>query len=302
MNTKSENRIISSSYPIGKGKPLNRVKIENYVCPYCDMRRDTILKYVAVRHEKICKKNPNHIEVKGHKHNEEAKKRISEGRKRFLAEHPEVHPWKKHSRFVSVPCEEFKAYLKEKGYTFEEEVEVVPNRHFSVDICFPDLMLVFEINGNQHYGDDMELLPYYQERHDLIEFLGWKVIEVPYNQSYNEEFRLRVCRQLDAKLSSKQSSESVWEFESPHPYIKTLKERKAKVEEEKLRKQEERKSSWNDELNRRKELILNSGIDITKFGWVGKVVEVTGLSKHQVEDCVNFFNIPSFKRGLKNNG
>lgn len=49
-------------------------------------------------------------------------------------------------------------------------------------------------------------------------------------------------------------------------------------------------------MEKRKELILNSGIDLNKFGWVGKVEKVTNLSKHQIEDCIKFFNIPSFKR------
>ena len=218
-------------------------------------------------------------------------------------------------------------------------------------------MLIFEINGNQHYDlDSMQLKPYYQERHDIISALGWTIVEIPYNQSYNEDFRMRVCRQLDAKLSSKQSSESAWEFESPHPYILTLRELqkrkqecKASLEEKKkqlleLRKQKDLLKQKNLQLKiqrleqnikrqeekekrrqrkveqarkegrlsssgkilgtkvpleimeKRKELILNSGIDLNKFGWVGKVEKVTNLSKHQIEDCIKFFNIPSFKR------
>lgn len=124
-------------------------------------------------------------------------------------------------------------------YEFEEEVKVVPDRNFSVDICFPNLMLIFEINGNQHYDlKTMELLPYYQERHNIISSLGWQVVEIPYNQSYNEDFRLRVCRQLDAKLTSNQY---IWEFESPHSYLETLKEIQEKKLKNSLRKEELRK-------------------------------------------------------------
>lgn len=49
-------------------------------------------------------------------------------------------------------------------------------------------------------------------------------------------------------------------------------------------------------MEKRKELILNSGIDLNKFGWVGKVEKITNLSKHRIENCIKFFNIPSFKR------
>lgn len=73
-----------------------------------------------------------------------------------------------------------------------------------------------------------------------------------------------------------------------------------KKEEKEQRSSGKRKSSWNKmseaELSRRKELILNSGVDIMKFGWVEKMVKTTGFSKHQIEDCVRYFDIPFFKR------
>lgn len=117
--------------------------------------------------------NPNRIPYKGHKHSENEKKHLSEVRKKFLLENPDKHPWRKNSKFLSKPCEDFKNFLKSKNYKFEEEARVVQDRNYSVDICFPDLMLIFEINGNQHYDlDSMQLKPYYQERHDIISALG----------------------------------------------------------------------------------------------------------------------------------
>ena len=179
-----------------------------------------------------------------HHWTEEEKKNISDRMKLFYKEHPEKHVWKRAEKLKSKPCEEFKKFLKEKGYDFLEEVSVVKDRNYSVDICFPNLMLILEINGNQHY-DLLKgcLKPYYQERHDVIVNLGWEVVEIPYNQSYNAEFRERVCRQLDAKLTSNQY---IWEFESPHPYIKTLQDKqleKNKRKEKLLLAEKEGKTS-----------------------------------------------------------
>lgn len=47
---------------------------------------------------------------------------------------------------------------------------------------------------------------------------------------------------------------------------------------------------------KRKELILNCGVDITKFGWVGKVEKATGLSKRVIENTVKYFDLKVFKR------
>jgi len=43
-------------------------------------------------------------------------------------------------------------------------------------------------------------------------------------------------------------------------------------------------------------LILNSGVDISKFGWVKKVTETTFLTKRQIEMVVEHFNLKVFKR------
>lgn len=43
----------------------------------------------------------------------------------------------------------------------------------------------------------------------------------------------------------------------------------------------------NEEMNFRKEAILNSGIDLSKFGWVEKVSKATGLTRRQIYKVVN---------------
>lgn len=238
---------------------------------------------------------------------EEERKQISFRMKEFYKKHPEKHSWKRADKLKSKPCEEFKKFLKDRGYSFLEEVSVVENRNYSVDICFPNLMLILEINGNQHYDLTKGCLkPYYQERHDIITSLGWEVVEIPYNQSYNKEFRLGVCRQLDAKLTSNQL---LWEFESPHPYIKSLKDiynNKNKFNNKRKKLIEEGHVSKNGKVDERilsekqwierKNLILNSGIDVSKFGWVKKVTETTHLTKRQIEKIVKHFNLKVFKR------
>lgn len=43
------------------------------------------------------------------------------------------------------------------------------------------------------------------------------------------------------------------------------------------------------EWNRRKDLILTCGVDLTQFGWVEKVIKCTGLSKRMIENTLNKF-------------
>ena len=45
-----------------------------------------------------------------------------------------------------------------------------------------------------------------------------------------------------------------------------------------------------DEWQHRKELIINSRVDLTKYGWKSKVQKETGLTRRQVDDVVEHFN------------
>lgn len=119
--------------------------------------------------------------MKGKKHAEETKKLMSEKRKKYLKENPDKHPWKNRNKSISEPCEKVKCFLSNQGIEFVPEWTPLTDRHYSIDIAFPDIKLGIEINGNQHYDAKGNLLPYYQERHDLITKAGWTLLELHYS-------------------------------------------------------------------------------------------------------------------------
>lgn len=120
------------------------------------------------------------------KHTAEAKAIISMKRKKYLADNPDKHVWKRHDKFKSEPCEVVKNKLINMGIRFVSEFSDFGERHFSSDIAFPGNNICIEINGNQHYNTDGTLKPYYQKRHDYIEALGWTVHEIHYSICYND--------------------------------------------------------------------------------------------------------------------
>lgn len=46
-----------------------------------------------------------------------------------------------------------------------------------------------------------------------------------------------------------------------------------------------------DELNRRKEIILNCGVDLTKYGCLSEIERVTELTRRQIKNTMKYFNI-----------
>lgn len=272
-------------------------KKELHKCQYCNKEWITTISHFH-NHENHCTANPNRSAMKGRPHSNEEKKLISEKRKEYLAAHPDKHVWKRHSKFTSVSCNDLKEFLRFNNYSFIEEASIIPNRNFAVDICFPDKMIAIEVNGNQHYDTTtMELSSYYQERHDIIESFGWTVIEVPYNKAYSNEFRNSLCQLLNG--ANVDISTFNYKYECMNIHEKAAAKRKAyndklEVANKNGTLDKNGRLSGNKidagELNRRKELILNSGVDLTKFGWVNKVASVTGLSERVIYLTVNSFD------------
>jgi len=73
----------------------------------------------------------------------------------------------------------------ENLFNFVTEFSPLEDRFFAIDIVFPDLLFGIEVNGEQHYNRDRTLKKYYQERHDLIESKGWRILELHYAECYN---------------------------------------------------------------------------------------------------------------------
>ena len=120
-------------------------------------------------------------------HSIQTKKKLSEKRIKFLKEHPEKHPWRSKDKFKSVPCEKIKSWLSSHNIQFIGEFEPMTDkdRFFSIDIAFPDKLIGIEINGNQHYNRDGTLKPYYQNRHSLLESIGWTIYELHYSVCFH---------------------------------------------------------------------------------------------------------------------
>lgn len=289
---------------------IKHIGVMTKKCPYCGSVYTNKRKHFVV-----C---PNRAHGQ-HRWTEEEKHRLSEKRKAFLRNNPDKHPWRMHryDKFVSKPCEYLKNKLRELNIEFEEEV-VMPQigRNFSIDIFIPKLKMGIEVNGNQHYDSFGQLTPYYQERHDVIEQGGIKLIELPYTSCYHEETLESIELlwrnwNLNCLLNSK-----ICEFESRQQYyvmkrseLKQCKDAEVKARYDTARREGKLNSLGRIQSNKTsisqwntyKALIEESNVDITKFGWVKKVSQITGLTKRQIRNTVRKFDMTCFGRAAPSN-
>lgn len=216
-------------------------------------------------------------------HTAETKKKLSEKRKKYLAEHPEAHNWKYSSKFISKPCEYVKHFLKEQNISFVEEYKALENYNYSIDIAFPDLKVGIEINGDQHYNRDGSLAEYYQIRHNRLEEAGWKIFEILHTKCYT----LKTFEEILAL--------DIYDKDYVGKYF-SIKEQRLIKKQAQLAKKQLKEQQKQELVTKRINLILNSNIDFTKFGWSGKVAALIGILPQKVHGWMKK-NMPEFLDG-----
>jgi len=171
---------IINSYESGESfaKIVSNYKISRHL-----LKRILIKMNIKIRDFTAANKLKN--ELGKNKHDDKSKNKISTGRKKYLNENKNKHNWVNNK--ISKPCENFKEVIKKMGINYIEEMRVSNERKFRADISLPEYGIIFEINGNQHYEKDGTLNKYYQERHDYIENLGWRVIEIHYSECFDND-------------------------------------------------------------------------------------------------------------------
>ncbi len=141
---------------------------------------------------------------KYYKHSQQTKQKLSQIRKQYLKDHPQKHVWKRNTKFISKPCEDLKQFLKNNNINFYPEYsnpEHFKGHFYSIDIAFPNQKIAIEVNGNQHYNKNGTLAPKYQQRHDIIQNAGWKVIQIPYKKVYNQEVRQSILKLIKQNVN-----------------------------------------------------------------------------------------------------
>lgn len=192
---------------VGGGVPKTKLKPgETHCCKYCGANLGTNYSKGWKEHRNFCEVYKSHLNENGkfiYHWNEKEKEEISERQKRYYLEHPEAHPWKNNSKFVSNPCEFFKSFLKSHNIAIVEEFSPLSERNYSIDIAIPEYKIGIEINGDQHYKNrhTNELKEYYQERHNLICKEGWILLEVHYYNVYIKEEQEKILNCIKKAIS-----------------------------------------------------------------------------------------------------
>lgn len=123
----------------------------------------------------------------------EQRKKISEQRKAYIKANPEKGNWTNYGKKSESYAETmFKKALIQCGVSVVQYyIPPESDRCFELDFAIPDKKIAFEVNGNQHYENGV-LRPYYQNRHNHFNGLGWTVHEIQYYEALKLERAVKV--------------------------------------------------------------------------------------------------------------
>lgn len=225
---------------------------------------------------------------------DKAKEKVSIGLK--LAHLENRHPgWANANKInKSYPERLFETEIKNRGYF--EKYNVVQQLSFSkyfFDFAFVDYKLDVEIDGCQHYRT-INNIEYDKVRDNFTLSKGWKVYRISANELQKntkqevdklEEF---IANQLEYRIYDINELNSIL-----NKHIAIYGSRKD-YNEVKTRLYKESQLKYI-------ELILNSDIDFSKFGWVGKSSKILERTPQQVNKWMkkfmpDFYNKNCFKR------
>ena len=221
----------------------------------------------------------------GKKHSEETKQKISAARKKYLAEHPEKVPFKlNHSSKESYPEKYFRTWLKKEKLFEKQEFQI---DRYTLDFAWPDKKIYLEIDGSQHQLDWMQ--EHDKIRTNYLANLGWKCIGrvnwAAYQQLNRKQKHIYLLEVkiaiIEAKFIEKFISKQDKKLAQRQEWIKNgMIDCNGRPVGYALAK-----DIWQNRLNS----ILSCQVDFTKQGWQEKVIQLTGLTRHQLADTIKHF-------------
>lgn len=157
---------------------------------------------------------------------------------------------------------------------------------YALDFAWPEKRLCIEIDGKQHLYDEKQIARDI-EKDRLLKEDGWKELRLKwgYVVAKKEEAIKLITDFLnecgDITIPMYKSQLEIWEEKRKENEL-------AGVLKNKIGRFCPKKLTEDQWLNR-KEIILNSDVDLTKLGWKSKVERKTELTRHEICDTVDHF-------------
>lgn len=265
----------------------------NFTCDFCKKEFINKPKEQKQWHMNHCYSNPDRIpfSYEGKHLTTEHKAKISSSVKRAHDE-GRGHTWKNRWNNPSFAKKWLYSVLDSLNVAYKKEM---PFYGFFLDVAIKEKGLCIEIDGEQHYDTIRfpEQIEIDKRKDDLLKKDGWIELRLRWSDvQKNPELGKEVIKSF---IESNYSSQVV-------DLLRKLENERLEEEKQKNLLRENKQIDCNGhtkktiisdtEWERRKKLILSSGVNLNEFGCLSKIQIKTGLTRRQVCEVMKKFNIP----------
>ena len=271
---------------------------DNFICQYCNNVLYTTTGGIK-GHERQCSKNPNRklpdlSKYKSEEFRRQASERMKERHRLGLAATFQSRKNMSHSYpenwLISVLKNDFNQ-IENIDYETER-----PFYRFFLDFAWPEKRLCIEIDGELHRYEKQQNND--KEKDRLLKEDGWKELRLKWGYiNSNKVEAIKLIENFlnetgDITIPLYKTKREIWEEQHKENKLNgVLKDKSGRFNKNKLSE---------DQWLKRKEIILNSDVDLTKLGWKSEVERKTELTRREIINTVNHFpdlQEQTYKRG-----
>lgn len=293
-------------------------------CPFCKKIMICNASTFSL-HVNHCNENPNAKKFIGHKVSEETKRKTSIScKKRGMGGYRKGSGRGKKGTYKGYYCDSswelaYVVYNLEHSITFRRNEELFPyNWNNEVHYYKPDFIegdTFIEIKGyfTEQVKAKSESFPYklrFLDKNSIKPYLDYVINkygndfirlyeDIKYERLKNIKAK-HLCPYCNHMVCSDSHDSRCLELKEKRALSKAQKQNAINKKREQLKLLDKVDSLGrlngnmlsNDEWEKRKELILSSGVDLTEFGCLSKIEKITGLTRRQVKSTMEKFGIP----------
>lgn len=242
----------------------------------------------------ILKKYPNIL-----KHSDKTKEKMRQSRFNYLKKKNGNTPWeRRQKREFSYLENWFKdniilKYSLQNNYDIIYEYSEYP---YFIDFAFLNIKLAIELDGKCHFINGNERLQHDIKKDELLVNKGWSVYRIKFDQI---ESKITIDKFINFLNTFNNKKPKVY-GDDLYSYNEVKNKRQIKKENDKNKKEKIK----NLQIIKNIELILQSNIDFSKFGWVQKIASILNkkpqkINKFMKKYMLDFYNNSCFKREKK---
>lgn len=250
----------------------------------------------------------------GKHHSEETKEKIRQARFKYLQQKRGDTAWEKVQRGDLTFLEEkFRDVIEQ--YKLYEKYDIIFNYSlypYFVDFAFTNIKLGVELDGSCHFKYCTRIKHDIERDNLLFEKYNWKMFRIAFNDNWDDKIQelLNILKNvenynnksLENRLyynrCNEQDKKDVKKIRNQEIDKVIKKETKQKIKTSKKSISSEQKEQQIEQIRQH---LLNSNIDFSKYGWVGKAAEIIGIRYSKVchwmrNNMLEFYNTQCFKR------